>query len=47
MTGTTTTKTIDVAISGASELRLVVGNANGSISYDHADWASARIECGS
>jgi len=45
MTGTTATKVIDVDISGASELRLVVGNANGSISYDHADWALARIEC--
>jgi hypothetical protein len=46
MTGTTATKVIDVDISGASELRLVVGNANGTIAYDHADWAAARIECG-
>jgi len=45
MTGTTATKTIDVDITGASELRLAVGNSNGSISYDHADWAGARIEC--
>jgi len=46
MTGSTATKQVDVDISGASELRLVVGNANGSIHSDHADWADARIECG-
>ena len=45
MTGSSATQTIDVAITGATELRLVVGNSNGSISYDHADWAAARIEC--
>ena len=36
---------IDVSVVGASELRLVVGNGNGTVTYDHADWAEARIEC--
>jgi len=47
MTGTSVTKTIDVDISGASELRLLVTGAGDGIDYDHADWAEARIECGS
>jgi hypothetical protein len=47
LTGSSATVPVDVSISGASELRLVVGNSNGSIAYDHADWADARIECGS
>ena len=47
MTGTTATKSIDVSITGASELRLVVGNGGDNDAYDHADWAEARIECGS
>jgi len=46
MTGTTATKQVDVAIAGATELRLVVGNSNGSNHSDHADWADARVECG-
>jgi hypothetical protein len=45
LTGTSATVLVDVSIAGASELRLVVGNANGSVNYDHADWADARIEC--
>ena len=46
MTGTTATKTVDVSIAGASELRLVVTDAGDDIDSDHADWALARIECG-
>jgi glucose/arabinose dehydrogenase/chitodextrinase len=47
MTGTTATKTIDVSISGASQLRLAVTDgATFGIDSDHADWALARIECG-
>jgi len=46
MTGATATKAIDVAISG-TQLRLVVTNGGDNINYDHADWAEARIECGS
>ena len=46
MTGATATKNVDISIAGASALRLVV-NGGASIDYDHADWALARIECGS
>jgi alpha-galactosidase len=35
---------IDVDVSGRTNLRLVVGSA-GSIDYDHADWADARLAC--
>jgi hypothetical protein len=47
MTPTTATKSVDVSIAGASEVRLVVGDGGDTINYDHGDWASARIECGS
>jgi hypothetical protein len=46
MTGATATKLIDVSVSGASQLRLVVTNGGDNINYDHGDWALARIECG-
>jgi hypothetical protein len=45
MNGTTATRSIDVSIAGASELRLVVTNGGDSIDSDHGDWANARIEC--
>ncbi|GAA2326986.1 NPCBM/NEW2 domain-containing protein [Dactylosporangium salmoneum] len=35
---------IDVSVAGRTNLRLVVGSA-GSIDYDHADWADARLIC--
>ncbi len=48
MTGATATKTVDVAIPPtATQLTLVVGNGGDTISYDHADWAGARLVCGS
>ena len=47
MTGATATKSVDVSIAGASELRLVVTNGGDNNTADHADWALARIECGS
>jgi len=46
MTGSSATKQIDVAITGATQLRLVVTGAGDGIDYDHGDWADARIECG-
>jgi NPCBM/NEW2 domain-containing protein len=46
LTGTSATAQVDISIQGVSDLRLVV-NSNGAISYDHGDWASARIECNS
>jgi hypothetical protein len=45
MTGTSATKLVDVSIAGAGELRLVVTDAGNGNTYDHADWALARIEC--
>jgi alpha-galactosidase len=36
--------TVDVAVSGRATLRLVVSGA-GSIDFDHADWADARLLC--
>ena len=47
MTGATATKAIDVSIAGAAQLRLVVTNGGDNVVLDHADWAEARIECGS
>ncbi|MET7420936.1 NPCBM/NEW2 domain-containing protein [Dactylosporangium sp. NPDC005555] len=35
---------VDVAVSGRTNLRLVTAGA-GSIDYDHADWADARLIC--
>ena len=46
MTGSTATKTINLAVTGKSELRLVVTNGGDTADYDHADWANARITCG-
>ena len=43
MNGSTTTKSLDVDVTGKQNLRLIVtdgGNGNG---YDHADWANARL----
>ena len=45
MTGATATKSVDVSIAGASELRLVVTDGGDGIGHDHGDWALARIEC--
>ena len=39
MTGSTATKTINLNLTGKSELRLVVTNGGDTIDYDHADWA--------
>ncbi|MDG6102283.1 NPCBM/NEW2 domain-containing protein [Dactylosporangium aurantiacum] len=36
--------TVDVSVAGRTDLRLVTGGA-GSIDYDHADWADARLIC--
>jgi hypothetical protein len=45
MTGTTTSKTVFVPISGASTLTLVVTDGGNGNAYDHADWAGARVVC--
>ncbi len=35
---------VEVPTKNGRELKLIVTNADGSISYDHADWADARLE---
>lgn len=45
MTGSSQTKQVNVNISGKNTLQLVVTDAGNWISYDHADWANARIMC--
>ena len=40
------TQSIDIDITGVKKLQLQVGNANGSNGNDHADWANARVICG-
>ena len=45
MTGSSTTKQVNVAISGRNVLQLVVTNAGNGINSDHGDWANARIVC--
>ena len=40
-------ESVNVDTTGKNELRLVVTNGGNSISYDHADWADAKVTCGS
>ena len=46
MTGASPTQTLTVDLTGRSQLRLVI-DPNGVTHYDHADWADARLTCGS
>ena len=46
MTGAATTKQINLDLTGKTQLELVVTNGGDNISYDHGDWAGARITCG-
>ncbi len=45
MTGTTAAKSVNVNVTGANELRLVVTIGGDDFSGDHADWADARVTC--
>jgi glucose/arabinose dehydrogenase len=47
MTGSTPTKQINLDLTGKGQLEIVVTNAGDSFDFDHADWAGARITCGS
>lgn len=42
MTGATPTKKVELDVTGKRQLKLLVTN-NGDVSYDHADWAGARL----
>ena len=43
MTPTSTTKAINLNVSGKQELRLIVRDGGNGNAYDHADWANARL----
>jgi hypothetical protein len=45
LTGSSPTQRIDVDITAAQELILLVDSARDGISYDHADWADPKIYC--
>ncbi|MFD5922020.1 NPCBM/NEW2 domain-containing protein [Kitasatospora sp. NPDC058201] len=46
LTGKDRAKRLTADLTGANELRLVVTDAGDGTSWDHADWAGARIACG-
>jgi hypothetical protein len=46
LTGSSPTATVSVDVSGRTTLRLVATDADGDPSYDHADWADAKLTCG-
>ena len=45
MTGSTPARAVQVDISGATELALVVHYGWDGYAFDHADWADARLVC--
>jgi alpha-galactosidase len=45
VTATTPVQHVNVDLTGASRLRLLVTNANDGSANDHADWAGAQITC--
>ncbi len=46
ITGASATATIDLNITGITNLRLVITDNGDSDAYDHADWADAKLTCG-
>ncbi|HEX8536702.1 MAG TPA: NPCBM/NEW2 domain-containing protein, partial [Cystobacter sp.] len=46
MNGVTATRSLNLNLTGRSTLKLVVTDAGDGDNYDHADWANARITCG-
>jgi hypothetical protein len=43
--GTSAAVPVDVDVTGARTLRLVVGDGGNGVGKDHADWADARVTC--
>jgi hypothetical protein len=43
MTGSTATKNVNVNVAGKKELKLVVTDSGNGNTWDHADWANARV----
>jgi len=46
MTGASATRSVNVNITGRTDLRLAVAGGVDTTNSDHADWANARITCG-
>ncbi|WP_420596717.1 NPCBM/NEW2 domain-containing protein [Deinococcus sp.] len=44
--GTDGAQQLSVPLAGAKQLTLKVSNADDTYSYDHADWANAKLNCG-
>jgi hypothetical protein len=47
MRGNTATKSVNVSVAGKKELKLIVTATGDGKADDHADWANARVTCGS
>jgi uncharacterized repeat protein (TIGR03803 family) len=45
MTGATATRRVNVNVTDASDLRLIVTNGGDDATYDHGDWADAQLTC--
>jgi hypothetical protein len=45
LTGASASSPVSVSLTGASQLKLVVNDAGDGPSFDHADWADARVVC--
>ena len=45
LTGSSPSQSVKVSVAGHQSVSLVVTTSNGSIDYDHADWANARFTC--
>jgi hypothetical protein len=43
MTGSSTTQTVNLSVTGVTTLRLVVTDGGNGNNSDHADWAGARL----
>jgi hypothetical protein len=45
MTGSSPTQSVTVNVGGRQELALIIGDGGDGNSYDHGDWAGARVTC--
>jgi hypothetical protein len=43
LTGASAPELVDLNVAGVQSLQLIVDNADGSIDYDHANWADAKL----
>ena len=47
LTGSSPSAAVSLDVTGKTALQLVVTNGGDNIDYDHADWADAKLTCGS